>query len=328
MAESAQFDRYEITRLLGAGGMGKVYEGIDPSQDRRVAIKVLHRQLCSQGDFRRRFLREARILANLKHKSITQFHEAGESEDDLYLVMEFVDGQTLEDCLTVGMYRSPQHALQVVRQVCEALDYAHHYGIVHRDIKPSNVMIKPSGEVMLMDFGIARADSESGITQEGQALGTPQYMSPEQCKGAKIDGRSDIYSLAIVLYEMLTGVRPFEGETFLLVVNKQVNATPSPVSTHVASIPRPMVMAISKALSKNAMYRQQTAMQFYEELAGSGAQLPKAPASGSVRAKSKPGPTVKVAQGRRRRILLGVAALAAAALVGLAGWMFVLVSQA
>ena len=325
MAELTQLGKYEITRLLGEGGMGKVYEGVDPVLDRRVAVKVLHKHLSAQGGFRDRFLREARILANLKHKSITQIYEAGESDDGLYLVMEFVDGQTLEECLFRGMYRSSPHALQIVRQVCDALDHAHHSGIIHRDIKPSNIMIKPNGEVMLMDFGIARLDGQSAMTQDGQALGTPQYMSPEQCKGAQVDGRSDIYSLAIVVYEMLSGARPFEGENFLSIINRQMTVTPPSISVHAASIPKPMSRAIAKALSKDATARQQSATQFYDELAGARAPSTTVPRPPPVRdtPTSKSGPTViRGVRDKRRLVLLVVAILTTLAVVGLVGWIY------
>jgi serine/threonine-protein kinase len=198
-------------------------------------------------------------------------YDAGQSDDGLYVAMEFIEGRTLEQILFEGKRRDLGGSLPIIRQVCEALDYAHSQGVIHRDIKPSNIMIRHDGAAVLMDFGIAKIADATGLTQDGSTLGTPQYMSPEQCKGEAVDFRSDIYSLAIVVYEMLTGCRPFEGENLLSIVNKQVNNTPPPITTKNAKLPGHVAAAISRALSKNRDDRQQSAMDFYRELTQEGA---------------------------------------------------------
>jgi len=258
--------KYELTGEKFSGGMGTVYVGCDPVLGRKVAIKVLHEHLSDKPGFTQRFVREARILAQLKHQNITQIYEAGECDEGPYLAMEYVEGETLEDCIFKGKYRDPAAVLPIIRQVCSALDHAHKQGIIHRDIKPSNIIVKPTGEAMLMDFGIAKISGVSGVTQDGTALGTPQYMSAEQCKGLSIDYRSDIYSLAIVVYEMLTNFRPFEGENVFSIINKQINNTPPSISVRNASLPGSICSAISRALSKDPSNRQQSAMEFYRNL--------------------------------------------------------------
>lgn len=310
MAELTQLGRYELTGEPMTGGMGAVYIGIDPVLDRKVAVKILHRHLTSQKGFRDRFLREAKILAKLKHKNITQVYEAGDSDGGLFLAMEYVEGMTLEDAIFRGMYRSPKVVLPIVRQVCEALDYAHSEGIIHRDIKPSNIMVKPNGEVMLMDFGIARLDGQSRMTQDGQTIGTPHYMSPEQCKGLTIDAKSDLYSLAIVVYEMLSGARPFEGENLLSIINRQINDTPSPISVHVAGMPPHMVNAINRVLSKNPADRPQTAMQFYNELAGAASSASETMRTGMPHKDTTTGYHPQVDVRRRLYLLIAVAVTA------------------
>lgn len=317
MAGITQLGRYELNGEPMTGGMGAVYVGADPVLDRKVAVKILHGHLTSQKGFRDRFLREAKILARLKHRNITHVYEAGDSDQGLYLAMEYVEGVTLEDAIFRGMYRSPKHVLPIVKQVCEALDYAHSEGIIHRDIKPSNVMVKPNGDVMLMDFGIARLDGQSNMTQDGQTIGTPHYMSPEQCKGLQIDSRSDLYSLAIVVYEMLSGARPFGGENLFSIINRQINDTPAPINVHVAGIPAHMINAINRALSKNPADRPQTAMQFYSELAGAAA------VAVTKRKQKTPTPIVSGSQAvtdirlRRRQLYLLVVAVISVGLLSL-----------
>ena len=299
MTEQTQIGKYGITGDPIPGGMGQVYIGVDEALDRKVAIKVLHSHLTDRQGFRERFFREAKILAKLKHANITQVYEVGESDEGLFLTMEYVGGETLEDCIFQRRYRDLRQALPIIRQVCAALDYAHGQNVIHRDIKPSNIMVKPTGEAMLMDFGIAKHSDQPGMTQDGTTLGTPQYMSPEQCKGVPVDKRSDIYSFAVVVYEMLTGTRPIEGENVFSIINKQINNTPPPITLKNANLPRAVGAAMAKALSKDPARRHASAMEFYRDLAAADAAI-----EGKRRLKLS-----------RRTILLCAAAVA---LIGLA----------
>jgi len=209
---AALADRYRIERRLGAGGMATVYLAEDTKLGRRVAVKVLRPELAAAiGP--ERFLREIRITANLEHPHILSLHDSGEADGLLYYVMPFVDGESLRDLLHRSGSLEPEHALRITQQVASALDFAHRQGVIHRDIKPENILLK-DGEALVADFGIAlgfsRADA-TRLTETGLSLGTPYYMSPEQATSTDIDGRSDEYALACMLYEMLSGEPPFSG---------------------------------------------------------------------------------------------------------------------
>lgn len=209
---------YTLLNRIGMGGMASVYRAYQANMDRYVAIKVLPREFAEDPGFVGRFQQEARIIAKLEHRHILPVYDYGEDAGITYLVMRFVDGGTLKD-LVRGVGIDPQDALRLVAQVADALDQAHRQGVVHRDVKPSNVLLDRDGDAYLTDFGIARlAESVSQFTGSGQLIGTPFYMSPEQCRGNPADPRSDIYSLGIMLYELVTGRLPFEAETPIAVV--------------------------------------------------------------------------------------------------------------
>ena len=205
---------YEIIRELGIGGQAIVYLAEQQSFQRKVAIKVLLPSVAEDAAFTARFLREARIVANLSHPHIIPVYDFGQSGDTFYMVMEYVAGGGLNQWIESGIV--VEEALRIVSQLAQALHFSHQRGVVHRDVKPDNVMFREDGSAVLMDFGIARGhDADNEVTKVGQVLGTPSYMSPEQLRGRKVDGRSDIYSLGIMFYQMLTKKLPYDGEDFM-----------------------------------------------------------------------------------------------------------------
>ncbi len=260
--------RYDIVGVLGKGSMGVVYEARDPFLDRRVAIKTI-RGLSptseAAAEYERRFRTEARSAARLHHPHIVSVFDSGRDGDTAYLVMEFVQGDDLKHHLERGVRFSPQSAVKLVLDLLTALEHAHSQNVVHRDIKPANILIETSGQIKLADFGVARIqDADEGtLTQVGGAsLGTPKYMSPEQAQGLPVDLRSDLFSVGVVLYELLTGVRPFEGDNQFIVVNQIVTmaaAAPSAVDPDLASELDPV---LAKALAKLPQDRYQSAREF------------------------------------------------------------------
>ena len=215
--------RYRIQRKLGAGGMADVYLAEDQELGRRIAIKILNGRHANDDQFIERFRREAKNAAALNHPNIVSIYDRGEAEDTYYIAMEFLDGRTLKE-LIVGRGAAPINvAIEYARQILSALRFAHRHGIVHRDIKPHNVLVDGEGRVKVTDFGIARAGT-SQMTEAGSIVGTAQYLSPEQARGGEVDPRSDLYSLGIVLYELLTGKTPFDGETPVEIAMKHLSA--------------------------------------------------------------------------------------------------------
>ena len=259
--------KYEIQAEIGRGGMGMVYKGYDPLLDRPVAIKVLAPHLVWEKGFVERFLREARAAARLKHPHIVTIYDVGHEGDWYYFVMEYLEGQTLAELIRQRGPLSPDEALLILRQLADALDYAHHHGLVHRDVKPGNIIIGPTGHVTLTDFGIARAAQETQLTGTGMVLGTPQYMSPEQVKGLTVDARSDQYSLAILAYEMLTGYVPFQAESTLALMYKIVHEPPPPLRQVRPDLPPAVEEVLAKALAKEPGNRYPTASSFVDALA-------------------------------------------------------------
>src|SRR5208337_1155840 len=222
--------RYEVVCELGRGSMGVVYEGFDPVIGRRIAIKtMLTEGLSSQefGEFKARFQREAQAAGVLSHPNIVNVFDYGEDNGILYLIMEFLEGKSLEKLVEGRKVLPIETIIPICEQVCGALDHAHEHGIVHRDIKPANIMILDNGVVKVTDFGIAKMVS-MGMTQAGLVLGTPNYMSPEQVKGRQVDGRSDIFSFGVVLYDLVTGEKPFPGQNITTVIYKIINENPVP----------------------------------------------------------------------------------------------------
>ena len=263
--------RYVIDKKLGAGAFGTVYLAKDKILGRMVAIKTIRLEgLAAQGagleEMLQRFQREATVSARLKHPNIVTIYDLGNADGLAYLAMEFIDGQGLEKIIAQG--RLPlERAAALAAQVADALDFAHKSGIVHRDIKPANIMLEAGDRVKVTDFGIAKW-SESGehLTMTGSLLGTPSYMSPEQARGGDIDGRSDLFSVGCVLYEMLAGKKAFRGETITALIFKIIAEEPPPIRELAHDVPDAMVHIIEKALSKTADARYQTGQELAKDL--------------------------------------------------------------
>jgi serine/threonine-protein kinase len=255
--------RYRLERELGQGGMATVYLARDVKHDRDVAIKVL-RDDVAQSVGRERFLREIQLAARLSHPHILPLYDSGDADGALYYVMPVVQGQSLRDRLDAQRQLPIADAVRIASEVAAALDHAHRLGIVHRDIKPENILLQ-DGHALVADFGIGKAISDAPgdtLTQMGMSVGTPAYMSPEQAVGEEVDGRSDLYSLGCVLYEMLVGETPFTGPTAQAVIAKRFVQTPADVSALREAVPRPVARAVQQVLARVAVDRHETAAVF------------------------------------------------------------------
>lgn len=250
--------KYSVVREIGRGGMGKVYEGQDP-EGNRVAIKtmLLPEDLdpAARWDAIERFMREARAARALKHRNIVEVLDVGEEKGEYFIVMEYLEGQSVRDLIDLAGALKPERAVQIVGEVCGALAYAHEQGVVHRDIKPDNIMILKDGRVKLADFGLAAITSERSVTVTGTMMGTFAYMSPEQARGEKVAAASDIFSLGASMYEMVSGQKPFSGEATAAVLAKIINEDPPALR----GVPPHISRAISKCLQKDAKLRYRSA---------------------------------------------------------------------
>jgi beta-lactam-binding protein with PASTA domain/predicted Ser/Thr protein kinase len=257
--------RYHIVRKLGAGGMADVYLAEDQELGRRVAIKILNGRHANDDQFIERFRREAKNAAALNHPSIVSIYDRGEAEDTYYIAMEYLDGRSIKE-LIVGHGPAPVDvAIEYARQILSALRFAHRHGIVHRDIKPHNVLVDREGRIKVTDFGIARAGT-SQMTETGSIVGTAQYLSPEQARGGEVDQRSDLYSLGVVLYELLTGRTPFEGDTPVEIAMKHLSATPKAPSELRKDIPHELDLVVMRSLAKDPEDRYQSADEMEADL--------------------------------------------------------------
>jgi serine/threonine-protein kinase len=258
--------RYQITGELGKGAMGVVYKATDPNIGREVAIKTtrIDTHGIDETELLKRFKNEARAAGTLNHPSIVTIFDAGEDNGLFYIAMEYIEGTTLQKMLQQRRVLSPQQVVDFGGQICAGLDYAHSRGVVHRDIKPANIMITPTGAVKIMDFGIAKAGG--GMTSTGQVLGTPNYMSPEQVKGRAVDGRSDIFSTGVVLYEALTGEKPFDGQNVTTIIYKIVNEMPISPRALDATVHPGLSLVILKALAKSPDERYQSGTDLAQDL--------------------------------------------------------------
>ncbi|MEY2975791.1 MAG: hypothetical protein RIR49_2211 [Actinomycetota bacterium] len=233
-------DRYRIQRRVGRGGMADVFLARDLLLDRDVAVKVLFPEFAVDPKFVERFRREAQSAANLTHPNIVNVYDWGKFEGTYFIAMEYVQGRTLADICRNGRQLNALQAAEIASEVAAALGFAHDAGLAHRDIKPANILIGSTGTVKVADFGIARAmnaPTESNLTQAGSVMGTASYFSPEQAQGAQPDPRSDLYSLGIVMYEMVAGRAPFTGENPVAIAYKQVHDTAAPLDTHNPDVP-------------------------------------------------------------------------------------------
>jgi serine/threonine-protein kinase len=253
--------KYRIIALLGRGATGIVYRAMDDTLDREVAIKVLN-PLYAAGDILRRFRSEATTLAKLSHPEIATIHELLRTDTNLLMVMELVRGETLEALTERHGPMSPELSGHLLDGILSALEHAHRAGIVHRDLKPANVMLTELGGVKIMDFGIARVRGTEHMTMEGGVVGTPAYMAPEQVLGKDIDGRADLYAVGLIFYRLLAGKLPFDAETPMAMLQKQVEATPLPLRSHRPDLPDWCEAVVQRALSKAPEDRFQTAEEF------------------------------------------------------------------
>src|SRR5256714_8809686 len=259
--------RYEIVGELGKGAMGLVYKARDPMIGRTVAMKTMRMDVhgMESDEMLKRFQNEARAAGVLNHANIVTSYDAGEQEGLFYIAMEFIEGVTLHSLITQNRVLGVEQILDVSRQVCAGLDVAHSHGVVHRDVKPANIMITPDKTVKIMDFGIAKAGG--GLTSAGQVLGTPNYMSPEQVKGKVLDGRSDLFSFGVILYEMVTGEKPFTGQNVTTIIYKIVNENPIPPRELDVTIHPGLSAVITRALAKSPDERYQNGAELLRDLA-------------------------------------------------------------
>ncbi|MHB1223226.1 MAG: serine/threonine-protein kinase [Gemmatimonadaceae bacterium] len=272
-------NRYRVVRRLGSGGMAHVYYAMHERLERPLVIKVLHRQLATEPEMRERFRREAEAAAHLTHPHICPILDYGEAGETVFLVMPYLSGGSLADRLARERTVAPVPAAAIGAQVASALDFAHRRGVVHRDVKPDNILFDEDGHAVVTDFGIATARFHARLTGTGRAMGTPHYMSPEQAMGKAVDGRSDIYGVGVMLYEMLIGVPPFDGDDAYGVGYKQVHETPvSPLVAN-ASLPAELVEIVMRCLAKPAAERPQRGFELADLLL---ATIPAAPSAGDL----------------------------------------------
>jgi serine/threonine protein kinase len=314
---------YAISEKIGEGGMAVVYKGFQESLNRYVAIKVLRVELARDQEFIARFRREALAVAKLSHPNILHVYDAGAVNGMYYIVMDYAEGGSLKDLILRGPMDTDR-AISIVAQLADALDYAHRQGLIHRDVKPSNILMTRDGRPVLTDFGIAKVlHVETQLTRTGTAIGTPEYMSPEQLQGQQVDGRTDIYALGVVLFEMLAGWTPFTAPTPMAIMYKQMNELPPPLRQVNVTIPEWLEQIVGKALAKQPAQRFQSAGELATAL-----RLRRQPAAAAVPAPSRrrtptPAPTVReAAPGETRRrggavpILAGAIAVLLVILIG------------
>ena len=321
--------RYKIIKEIGRGAMGVVYQGYDPKIDRIVALKTIRKDRLAESrdveDLVTRFQKEVRATGKLVHPNIIVIYDTGEDEETTYIAMEYIEGDTLENLIQRGIRLPVEKIIDIIEKICDGLEYTHRQGIVHRDLKPSNIMLVKGERVKITDFGISKAvgAASSPFTQAGILLGTPSYMSPEQISGKEIDGRSDLFSVGIILYQLLTGERPFVGDTIPTLLYNIVNKDPVPPSQIDSTIPALYDEVLGKALAKNPENRYQTAKDFVEDLkrAYRGETLMEAPSIETTMTVAK-GVAEEISPKRRRYgLLAGFAVLLLALVLGGYYWM-------
>jgi serine/threonine-protein kinase len=259
--------KYQVQKVLGRGGMGTVYEALDPFINRKVALKTMIAGLADNPELKARFLREAQSAGGLRHRNIVTVYDLGDDKGQPYIAMEFIEGTDLEKVIQSREPRTVEWKLDVLRQVCEGLAYAHKAGIVHRDIKPANVAVTHDGEVKIMDFGIAHLQS-STMTKSGLVLGTVHYMAPEQIEGQKVDHRADIFSVGAIAYELIAHKRPFDGDTITAVMYKIMHDRPDPKALPETEYSPRLQDIIMKALARDVRERYQSLDDMRHDLAG------------------------------------------------------------
>ncbi|MFH0920260.1 MAG: serine/threonine-protein kinase [Fibrobacterota bacterium] len=258
--------KFRIVGVLGKGGMGDVYKGIQEPLNRMVALKILPEEYSRNEEFLTRFTTEATAVSRLEHQNIVGIYDFGTEDGRMYIAMRYVEGISLAQKIGKEKTLSVEETLDITRQLCRALKYAHEHNILHRDIKPQNILIGADNRVLLTDFGIAKIYQQTGLTRTGVVVGTPEYMSPEQAEGLELNPQTDIYSLGIVIYEMLTGNPPFTGDNPLSIAYKHVNVNPTAPSEHRRDLPKRLELVILKALKKDRAVRYKNIDEFLADL--------------------------------------------------------------
>jgi serine/threonine protein kinase len=305
-----KFGRYEVISEIGRGSMGVVYKAHDPNLDVTLALKVLRQDRVSSSAFVKRFLSEAKALGRLDHPNIIRVYNVDEDQGNVYIAMEFIEGESLNEVMQKKKF-SAEEIIELGSTVAGTLDYAHKQGIIHRDIKPSNILVRSDGRLKITDFGIAHIEDSSAPkqTQAGEIIGTPAYMSPEQVLSQPVDGRSDIFSLGVILYELSTGKMPFPGQNLAAIFNAITQVEPAPVNAGNPDIPNALSGTISKCLQKNP-----------DDRFGSGLELAKA-LKACVR---KEGPAAAAAPAEQKKSkgksLIVAAVIIIAAVLGLVSY--------
>jgi eukaryotic-like serine/threonine-protein kinase len=308
--------RYRVERTLGTGGMAVVVLARDGELDRPVAIKLLDEHLARDAAFRERFLREARLAAGLSHPNVVGVFDAGEDDGRPYIVMECVPGETVADVLARRGQLPPAEAVGLALQACAGLEHAHRAGLVHRDVKPQNLLVRDDGTLKIVDFGIARALETTRLTQAGTILGTAAYLSPEQAAGDEVTAAADVYSLGVVLYELLTGRTPYTFDNLAELAHRQATEPIEPIREHASDVPRALEDVVMRCLARNPAYRPASAAGLAQELraalqrdAGTAA-TERLPVPGRARKRGPRGAWIAAAVVALTAAVLGLAAVA------------------
>lgn len=308
-----KYGRYEIIDELGRGSMGIVYKAHDPQIDRTIALKVLREDRVTSEDFVRRFLKEAMAVGKLSHPGIVTVYDVGQDHNSIFIAMEFLQGTPLDELMATKKF-AQKEIIDLAIQTTQALHYAHQNGIIHRDIKPPNIIYSPEGSIRITDFGIARIEDPNGhqLTQVGEILGTPLYMSPEQIMGQPVDGRSDLYSLGVILYQLTTGKRPLEGTTLASIFRAITQDTPEAPHLLDPNIPEPLSALIMGLLAKEPAKRYSNGEDLIEAFRNCLVPIP----SEKTESHPVPEPSPKASQGGKKFLYLGLGALIICAGIG------------
>ncbi len=258
--------RYEILRLLGEGGMGAVYRAMDRELDRPGALKLIRPELAANSSILARFKQELLLAHQVTHKNVIRIYDLGDADGVKFITMEFVEGQDLRTLIQEKKKFSPEDAVEITQQICRALEATHSVGVIHRDLKPQNIMRDQTCRILLMVFGLARTVAGEGMTQTGALVGTMEYMSPEQALAKELDQRSDLFTLGLILYELLTGVTPFKAESVVASLIRRTQERAVPVSDHDGTIPRPLSNVVSKCLERDPNLRYANATELLRDL--------------------------------------------------------------